>query len=288
MAAPRRRARVRDHGGLLPPPHGAHARRDDARAGARRARRAPPRARPRARPAGPRRRRGLCLARAGVCDTIGAVRFPVVLFDLDGTLIDSGRIILASMRHAATTVLGRDYSDEVLMAAVGGPGLEHQMRALDADARRRARHRLPRAQRGAPRRRCCRARGWWTCSPQLKRRGPDARDRHRQAPRDRRARLRRASRSGICSTSSSAATTPSARSPIPSRSCSRSNGSARRRRGRGLRRRLAVRHRARRRRPASSRVAVDLGRHPRARAARGASSPTRSSTRGGAPCRPLA
>ncbi len=56
---------------------------------------------------------------------------PVILFDLDGTVIDSGGIILASMRHAATTVLGRDYSDEQLMAAVGGPGLEYQMRALD-------------------------------------------------------------------------------------------------------------------------------------------------------------
>ena len=56
---------------------------------------------------------------------------PVILFDLDGTVIDSGGIILASMRHAATTVLGCDYSDEQLMAAVGGPGLEYQMRALD-------------------------------------------------------------------------------------------------------------------------------------------------------------
>ena len=56
---------------------------------------------------------------------------PVILFDLDGTVIDSGGIILASMRHAATTVLGRDYSDAQLMAAVGGPGLEYQMRALD-------------------------------------------------------------------------------------------------------------------------------------------------------------
>ena len=59
------------------------------------------------------------------------MRFPVCLFDLDGTVIDSGGIILASMRHAARTVLGRDYSDEELMATVGGPGLEAQMRALD-------------------------------------------------------------------------------------------------------------------------------------------------------------
>jgi pyrophosphatase PpaX len=61
------------------------------------------------------------------------MRFPVVLFDLDGTVIDSGSIILASMRHAAESVLGGDFADEQLMAAVGGPGLEAQMRALDPD-----------------------------------------------------------------------------------------------------------------------------------------------------------
>lgn len=60
------------------------------------------------------------------------MRFPVVLFDFDGTLVDSGAIILASMRHAATTVLGRDVPEADLMAAVGGPGLAAQMEALDA------------------------------------------------------------------------------------------------------------------------------------------------------------
>ena len=59
------------------------------------------------------------------------MRYPVVLFDLDGTVIDSGAIILASMRHAAETVVGGTYTDEQLMAAVGGPGLEAQMVALD-------------------------------------------------------------------------------------------------------------------------------------------------------------
>ncbi len=59
------------------------------------------------------------------------MRFPVVLFDFDGTVIDSGAIILASMRHATRTVLGRVYEDEVLMAAVGGSGLAEQMRLLD-------------------------------------------------------------------------------------------------------------------------------------------------------------
>jgi pyrophosphatase PpaX len=61
------------------------------------------------------------------------MRFPVVLFDLDGTVIDSGAIILASMRHAATEVLGTAPPDEELMAAVGGPGLEAQMHALAPD-----------------------------------------------------------------------------------------------------------------------------------------------------------
>jgi pyrophosphatase PpaX len=61
------------------------------------------------------------------------MRFPVVLFDLDGTVIDSGAIILASMRHAAKEVLGAEPPDELLMAAVGGPGLEAQMHALSPD-----------------------------------------------------------------------------------------------------------------------------------------------------------
>src|SRR3954452_24076811 len=54
-------------------------------------------------------------------------RFPVVLFDLDGTVVDSGSIILASMRHATSEVLGEEYSDAELLQAVGGPGLEAQM-----------------------------------------------------------------------------------------------------------------------------------------------------------------
>jgi pyrophosphatase PpaX len=61
------------------------------------------------------------------------MRFPVVLFDLDGTVIDSGAIILASMRHAAKDVLGVEPPEDELMAAVGGPGLEAQMRALAPD-----------------------------------------------------------------------------------------------------------------------------------------------------------
>lgn len=58
------------------------------------------------------------------------MRFATVLFDLDGTVVNSGAIILASMRHATREVLGRDYSDAELLQTVGGPGLEAQMRAF--------------------------------------------------------------------------------------------------------------------------------------------------------------
>jgi pyrophosphatase PpaX len=61
------------------------------------------------------------------------VRFPVVLLDLDGTVVDSGPIILASMRHATLSVLAREIPDDELMASVGGPGLEAQMRAFGPD-----------------------------------------------------------------------------------------------------------------------------------------------------------
>jgi pyrophosphatase PpaX len=61
------------------------------------------------------------------------VSFPVVLFDLDGTVVDSGAIILASMRHATREVLGQEFSDHDLMKAVGGPGLEAQMAAFAPD-----------------------------------------------------------------------------------------------------------------------------------------------------------
>jgi pyrophosphatase PpaX len=56
----------------------------------------------------------------------------VVLFDLDGTLIDSGPIILASMRHATRTVLEREFADDELLAHVGGWGLHEQMRVFDS------------------------------------------------------------------------------------------------------------------------------------------------------------
>jgi len=44
-----------------------------------------------------------------------------VLFDLDGTLIDTVELILVSMRHATREVLGAVPPDDVLMSGVGMP-----------------------------------------------------------------------------------------------------------------------------------------------------------------------
>jgi pyrophosphatase PpaX len=61
------------------------------------------------------------------------VRYDPILFDLDGTVVDSGAIILASLRHATQTVLGETIPDERLLATVGGSGLAAQMRDFDSD-----------------------------------------------------------------------------------------------------------------------------------------------------------
>jgi pyrophosphatase PpaX len=55
------------------------------------------------------------------------------LFDFDGTLVDTTEMIYQSMRHAATSVLGRDdLPRETLLANVGRP-LPRQMELLDAE-----------------------------------------------------------------------------------------------------------------------------------------------------------
>ena len=61
------------------------------------------------------------------------MRYSTVLFDLDGTLIDSGAMILSSFRHATQTVLAREIPDEELVAACGGATIHEQMRAFDRE-----------------------------------------------------------------------------------------------------------------------------------------------------------
>jgi pyrophosphatase PpaX len=61
------------------------------------------------------------------------MRFPVVLFDLDGTLVDSAAAILGSFHHATETVLRRRFPDDEILSRVGGTNLAHQMALLDPD-----------------------------------------------------------------------------------------------------------------------------------------------------------
>lgn len=55
-----------------------------------------------------------------------------VIFDLDGTVVDTVELITESFRHATQTVLGKVLPDEVITAGVGQP-LIHQMRLLSAE-----------------------------------------------------------------------------------------------------------------------------------------------------------
>jgi pyrophosphatase PpaX len=55
-----------------------------------------------------------------------------VLFDFDGTLVDTTELIFQSMRHATGEILGREISREILMANVGQP-LPRQMELLSAE-----------------------------------------------------------------------------------------------------------------------------------------------------------
>ena len=61
------------------------------------------------------------------------MRFRIVLFDLDGTLIDSGPMILASMQHAVHSVLGREIPPDELGMTIGGQGIVAQMNAIDVE-----------------------------------------------------------------------------------------------------------------------------------------------------------
>src|SRR4029450_4519045 len=119
-------ARVQRHSGQLPPTHGANPRRYDAGAGPDGDRAAPGRPSPRR---GRHDRAALGpLPRAG---ELLRMRYPTVLFDLDGTLVASGPLLLASFKDAAKAVLERDVEEEQIAALVGGSSLHDQMAVLD-------------------------------------------------------------------------------------------------------------------------------------------------------------
>lgn len=61
-----------------------------------------------------------------------------ILFDNDGTLVDTHDIILASFRYASREVLGRVFPDDVYMAKVGQP-LAVQVDDLTSDPARKER-----------------------------------------------------------------------------------------------------------------------------------------------------
>ena len=61
------------------------------------------------------------------------MKLSAALFDFDGTLVDTTEMIYQGLRHATTTILGReDFSREQLLANVGQP-LPRQMELLDAE-----------------------------------------------------------------------------------------------------------------------------------------------------------
>jgi pyrophosphatase PpaX len=56
-----------------------------------------------------------------------------ILFDLDGTVIDTGALLADSFRFAIRTVLGEPIDDEEMLAYVGGWSLREQMYRLSPD-----------------------------------------------------------------------------------------------------------------------------------------------------------
>jgi len=60
--------------------------------------------------------------------------FNPILFDLDGTVVDTVELITASFRHATRTVLGEVLPDEVITAGVGRPLLAQMQRLSPANA----------------------------------------------------------------------------------------------------------------------------------------------------------
>ena len=106
--------------------------------------------------------------------------FDPVVFDLDGTVVDTVELIVESFRYATRTVLGEVLPDEVIIAGVGQPLMAQMERALGR-ARAGALRRLPRVQPPPPRRahpRLRRRRGGRSTA--CKAAGRRARHRHQQ------------------------------------------------------------------------------------------------------------
>lgn len=59
-----------------------------------------------------------------------------ILFDLDGTLLDTYEMILISMRYAINEVEGKSHTDEELMAGVGTPLYDQMLGFANGDAAR--------------------------------------------------------------------------------------------------------------------------------------------------------
>lgn len=59
--------------------------------------------------------------------------FDAILFDADGTLIDTYEIILASMRYSINEVLGKNHTDAELMHGVGTPLIDQMVFFCDGD-----------------------------------------------------------------------------------------------------------------------------------------------------------
>jgi len=67
-----------------------------------------------------------------VSESLPQAGFDPVVFDLDGTVVDTVELIVESFRYATTTVMGEVLADEVILAGVGRP-LYAQMERLSAD-----------------------------------------------------------------------------------------------------------------------------------------------------------
>ena len=61
-------------------------------------------------------------------------KLKALLFDADGTLIDTHDIILTSMRHTLNEMHGYNYTDEQLMHGVGTPLLDQMVALAEGDA----------------------------------------------------------------------------------------------------------------------------------------------------------